>query len=88
MTLPIVPINRPSHVGFRKGNTTLLPGTVILTDTPQGVGAARKSTVFLQPNDTVTIKIGKIGALTSPVVAEAAAKIGESARIATTVAHD
>ena len=50
--------------------TTLLPGTVILTGTPQGVGAARKPPVFLKPGDTVTVEINKIGALTNPVVAE------------------
>ncbi|MFN0125302.1 MAG: fumarylacetoacetate hydrolase family protein [Verrucomicrobiales bacterium] len=40
------------------------------TTTPQGVGAAMKPPVFLQPGDTVTIDIEKIGALTNPVVAE------------------
>jgi 2-keto-4-pentenoate hydratase/2-oxohepta-3-ene-1,7-dioic acid hydratase in catechol pathway len=35
------------------------------------VGAARKPPVFLQPGDTVTIEIEKIGALTNPVIAEA-----------------
>jgi 2-keto-4-pentenoate hydratase/2-oxohepta-3-ene-1,7-dioic acid hydratase in catechol pathway len=30
-----------------------------------------KPPVFLQPGDTVTIEIEKIGALTNPVVAEA-----------------
>jgi 2-keto-4-pentenoate hydratase/2-oxohepta-3-ene-1,7-dioic acid hydratase in catechol pathway len=61
----------PTLIEFLSGSTTLLPGTVILTGTPQGVGAARKPPVFLQPGDTVTIEIEKIGALTNPVVAEA-----------------
>jgi 2-keto-4-pentenoate hydratase/2-oxohepta-3-ene-1,7-dioic acid hydratase in catechol pathway len=52
------------------GSATLLPGTVILTGTPQDVGAAMKPPVFLQPGDSVTIEIEKIGALTNPVVAE------------------
>ena len=60
----------PTLIEFLSGSTTLLPGTVILTGTPQGVGAARKPPVFLQPGDTVTIEIEKIGALTNPVVAE------------------
>lgn len=60
----------PTLIEFLSGSTTLLPGTVILTGTPQGVGAAMKPPVFLQPGDTVTIDIEKIGALTNPVVAE------------------
>jgi 2-keto-4-pentenoate hydratase/2-oxohepta-3-ene-1,7-dioic acid hydratase in catechol pathway len=61
----------PTLIEFLSGSTTLLPGTVILTGTPQGVGAARKPPVFLQPGDTVTVEIERIGALTNPVVAEA-----------------
>ena len=60
----------PTLIELLSGSTTLLPGTVILTGTPQGVGAAMKPPVFLQPGDTVTIDIEKIGALTNPVVAE------------------
>ena len=60
----------PTLIEFLSGSTTLLPGTVILTGTPQGVGAAMKPPVFLQPGDTVTIDIENIGALTNPVVAE------------------
>ena len=61
----------PTLIEFLSGSTTLLPGTVILTGTPQGVGAAMKPPVFLQSGDKVTIEIEKIGALTNPVVAEA-----------------
>ena len=61
----------PTLIEFLSGSTTLLPGTVIFTGTPQGVGFAMKPPVFLQPGDTVTIDIEKIGALTNPVVAEA-----------------
>ena len=61
----------PSLIAFLSGSMTLLPGTVILTGTPHGVGFARQPPVFLQPGDTVTIEIDKIGALTNPVVAEA-----------------
>lgn len=60
----------PALIEFLSGSTTLLPGTVILTGTPQGVGVARTPPVFLQPGDTVTIEIESIGALTNPVVAE------------------
>lgn len=60
----------PSIVAFLSGSTTLLPGTVILTGTPHGVGFARKPPVFLRPGDTVTIEIDRIGKLTNPVVEE------------------
>jgi len=62
----------PSLIAFLSGSTTLLPGTVILTGTPHGVGFARKPPIFLKPGDSVTIEIDKIGALTNPVIAEGA----------------
>jgi 2-keto-4-pentenoate hydratase/2-oxohepta-3-ene-1,7-dioic acid hydratase in catechol pathway len=46
---------------------TLLPGTVILTGTPEGVGFTRKPPVFLRNGDTITIEIEGIGSLTNPV---------------------
>ncbi|MCX5660936.1 MAG: fumarylacetoacetate hydrolase family protein [Planctomycetota bacterium] len=54
-------------IAFLSQDTTLLPGTVILTGTPQGVGAARKPPVYLTPGDEVTIDLDKIGKLTNPV---------------------
>jgi 2-keto-4-pentenoate hydratase/2-oxohepta-3-ene-1,7-dioic acid hydratase in catechol pathway len=46
---------------------TLLPGTVILTGTPEGVGFVRDPKVFLKPGDIVTIEVERIGKLTNPV---------------------
>jgi 2-keto-4-pentenoate hydratase/2-oxohepta-3-ene-1,7-dioic acid hydratase in catechol pathway len=60
----------PALIEFLSASTTLLPGTVILTGTPQGVGAARKPPLWLKPGDTVTIEIEKIGKLTNPVTEE------------------
>jgi 2-keto-4-pentenoate hydratase/2-oxohepta-3-ene-1,7-dioic acid hydratase in catechol pathway len=60
----------PTLVAFLSGSPTLLPGTVILTGTPHGVGFARKPPVFLKPGDSITVEIEKIGALTNPVQAE------------------
>jgi 2-keto-4-pentenoate hydratase/2-oxohepta-3-ene-1,7-dioic acid hydratase in catechol pathway len=60
----------PRLIEFLSGSTTLLPGTVILTGTPHGVGMARKPPLWLKPGDVVTVEIEKIGALTNPVVAE------------------
>jgi 2-keto-4-pentenoate hydratase/2-oxohepta-3-ene-1,7-dioic acid hydratase in catechol pathway len=60
----------PTLIAFLSGSTTLLPGTVILTGTPSGVGAGMKPPVYLKPGDTVTVSIEKIGELTNLVVAE------------------
>lgn len=49
---------------------TLLPGTLILTGTPHGVGFTRKPPLFLKENDTVTIFIEKIGVLKNRVIKE------------------
>jgi 2-keto-4-pentenoate hydratase/2-oxohepta-3-ene-1,7-dioic acid hydratase in catechol pathway len=62
----------PALIEFLSGSKTLLPGTVILTGTPHGVGMARKPPVFLKPGDSVTIEIERIGMLTNPVIEEKA----------------
>ena len=54
-------------IEFISMDTTLLPGTVILTGTPEGVGVARKPPVFLRAGDTVACAIDGIGELTNPV---------------------
>jgi len=58
-------------IAFLSGSTTLLPGTVILTGTPPGVGVASEPQRFLKPGDEVAIEISGIGMLRNPVVAEA-----------------
>ncbi len=57
-------------IEFLSGSTTLLPGTVILTGTPSGVGMARTPRRWLQPGEEVSIEIEKIGRLTNPVALE------------------
>ena len=46
---------------------TLMPGDIILTGTPAGVGFVRKPPVFLKDGDTCEIEIEKIGILSNPV---------------------
>jgi 2-keto-4-pentenoate hydratase/2-oxohepta-3-ene-1,7-dioic acid hydratase in catechol pathway len=46
---------------------TLLAGTVILTGTPAGVGAARTPPRFLKAGDVVEITIDRLGTLRNPV---------------------
>jgi 2-keto-4-pentenoate hydratase/2-oxohepta-3-ene-1,7-dioic acid hydratase in catechol pathway len=60
----------PTLIEFLSGSTTLLPGTVILTGTPHGVGMARTPPRWLRPGDQVSIAIEKIGTLTNPVISE------------------
>jgi 2-keto-4-pentenoate hydratase/2-oxohepta-3-ene-1,7-dioic acid hydratase in catechol pathway len=49
---------------------TLMPGTVVLTGTPEGVGFTRKPPVYLKDGDIITISIEHIGELTNPVKKE------------------
>jgi 2-keto-4-pentenoate hydratase/2-oxohepta-3-ene-1,7-dioic acid hydratase in catechol pathway len=60
----------PTIIAFLSASKTLLPGTVILTGTPHGVGFARNPPVWLKAGDSVSIEIEKIGTLTNPVVNE------------------
>jgi 2-keto-4-pentenoate hydratase/2-oxohepta-3-ene-1,7-dioic acid hydratase in catechol pathway len=60
----------PALIEFLSGSTTLLPGTVILTGTPHGVGMAQKPPRWLKAGDGVTIEIEKIGVLHNPVTNE------------------
>ena len=48
----------------------LVPGDVVATGTPAGVGFARKPPIFLKPGDVVEVEIERIGVLRNPVVAE------------------
>ncbi|MBT8088244.1 MAG: fumarylacetoacetate hydrolase family protein [Gammaproteobacteria bacterium] len=50
--------------------TELLPGDVIATGTPGGVGAARKPPVWLQADDTVEVGIPGVGVLLNRVMDE------------------
>jgi 2-keto-4-pentenoate hydratase/2-oxohepta-3-ene-1,7-dioic acid hydratase in catechol pathway len=62
----------PTLIAFLSGSTTLMPGTVILTGTPHGVGMASKPPRWLRAGDRVTIEIERIGSLTNPVEDEPA----------------
>lgn len=48
-------------------DTTLLGGTVILTGTPSGVGAARTPPRFLRDGDVVEVEIAGVGTVRNPV---------------------
>jgi 2-keto-4-pentenoate hydratase/2-oxohepta-3-ene-1,7-dioic acid hydratase in catechol pathway len=56
-------------IAYISRQMTLLPGDLIATGTPAGVGVFRDPPVFLKPGDRVRIEIDGIGALENPVVA-------------------
>lgn len=60
----------PTLVSTVSEFTTLLPGDVILTGTPGGVGYRRDPQVFLTPGDRVVVSIDGLGELSSEVEAE------------------
>ena len=47
---------------------TLLPGDLIFTGTPPGVGIARKPPVWLKGGDVAEVEIDGLGVLRNPVV--------------------
>ena len=56
-------------VSYLSHQFTLLPGTVILTGTPEGVGFARTPPIFLKAGDAIEIEIDGIGVLRNSVAA-------------------
>jgi 2-keto-4-pentenoate hydratase/2-oxohepta-3-ene-1,7-dioic acid hydratase in catechol pathway len=57
-------------ITFLSSSTTLFPGTVILTGTPTGVGAAKTPPRFLKKGDHMTTVIEGVGRLENPVEEE------------------
>jgi len=57
----------PALIEFISRTCTLLPGDVLLTGTPGGVGVFRDPQTFLQPGDEVEIEIEGVGILRNPV---------------------
>jgi len=53
--------NVPQVVSYISQFMTLLPGDVISTGTPHGVGLGLKPPVFLQPDDCVTLGMDSLG---------------------------
>ena len=58
----------PRIISHLSAGMTLLPGTVILTGTPSGVGMAQNPQCFLRDGDIVEVEIDQIGVLRNKVV--------------------
>ena len=59
--------NIPRLIEFISGDLTLMPGDIITTGTPSGVGVFMKPPVFLKPGDEVSITVDRIGTLRNRV---------------------
>jgi acylpyruvate hydrolase len=59
--------NIPQLIEFISEDLTLMPGDIITTGTPSGVGVFMKPPVFLKAGDEVSINIDQIGTLRNRV---------------------
>ena len=60
----------PELVEYISSITPLLPGDIVSTGTPSGVGMGRTPQRWLEPGDSVTVTVEGLGSLTNPVIAE------------------
>jgi 2-keto-4-pentenoate hydratase/2-oxohepta-3-ene-1,7-dioic acid hydratase in catechol pathway len=60
----------PELVEYLSSITPLLPGDIVSTGTPPGVGLGRTPKRWLKPRETVTVTVEGLGSLVNPVVAE------------------
>ena len=57
----------PQLLEFITSTSTLYPGDIICTGTPNGVGFFRALPVFLQPGDVIEVEIEGLGRLRNPI---------------------
>jgi len=62
----------PELIAYISTICPLVPGDVIVTGTPGGVGAKRTPPLWMRPGDTVDVEISGIGTLRNTVIAEPA----------------
>jgi 2-keto-4-pentenoate hydratase/2-oxohepta-3-ene-1,7-dioic acid hydratase in catechol pathway len=51
----------PELISFISKNFTLIPGDVVITGTPHGVGAFREPSIYMKDGDEVVVEIEKVG---------------------------
>jgi 2-keto-4-pentenoate hydratase/2-oxohepta-3-ene-1,7-dioic acid hydratase in catechol pathway len=60
----------PQLIEYLSSIAPLLPGDIVSTGTPSGVGMGRTPQRWLKAGETVTVKIEGLGELSNPIVAE------------------
>ena len=60
----------PHIIAFCSDFTTLVPGDVIATGTPEGVGHRRNPQLWMKPGDVLEVEISQIGVLRTKIVDE------------------
>lgn len=60
----------PRLISYASTIFTLVPGDVIVTGTPAGVGFGRKPPMYMKAGDVVEVEIESIGVLRNPVIAQ------------------
>lgn len=60
----------PELVEYISSIAPLLPGDIVSTGTPGGVGLGRTPKRWLKPGETVTVSVEALGSLTNPVIEE------------------
>jgi 2-keto-4-pentenoate hydratase/2-oxohepta-3-ene-1,7-dioic acid hydratase in catechol pathway len=60
----------PQLINYASTIFTLVPGDVIVTGTPAGVGWSKKPPRFMKPGDVVEVEIEAIGLLRNPIAAQ------------------
>ena len=60
----------PALIEYISSITPLLPGDIVSTGTPAGVGIGRTPKRWLKSGETVTVAVAGLGSLSNPVVSE------------------
>lgn len=60
----------PTLINYASTIFTLVPGDVIVTGTPAGVGWSQKPPRYMQPGDTIEVEVEGIGVLRNPIVSQ------------------
>jgi 2-keto-4-pentenoate hydratase/2-oxohepta-3-ene-1,7-dioic acid hydratase in catechol pathway len=61
----------PRLIEFISEIITLVPGDVIATGTPSGIGIGRKPPIFMQPGDVIEVEVQDVGVLRNTIASAA-----------------